>query len=83
MIIRVRLIPLTLLTLVFVLLCSLKSDAQTPQIVESANSVFDWLVENWPSVALIVSETAALISAKYSGIVKSVLALFTKVLKKK
>jgi hypothetical protein len=83
MVIRIRLVPLTLLTIVFVLLCSLNSDAQTPQIVESAQPVLNWLVDNWAAVALIVSETAALISLKYSGIIKSVLAFLTTVIKKK
>jgi hypothetical protein len=83
MVIRIRLVPLTLLTLVFVLLCSLNSDAQTPQFVESTKPVLDWLVDNWAAVALIVSETAALISLKYSGIIKSVLAFLTTVIKKK
>lgn len=83
MVIRIRLIQTILLTGLFFMLCSLNSDAQTPQFVESTKPVLDWLVDNWASVALIVSETAALVSLKYSGIIKSVLAFLTTVIKKK
>ncbi len=83
MVVRIRLISIILLSGLFFLLCSLNSVAQAPQIVEESQPVFNWLLENWEAVALIISESAALISLKYSGIIKSVLTFLTACIKKK
>ena len=83
MIFRIRLLPLILFSGTFILLCSLQSAGTTPQNLDSTFSLFPWLAENWQTVALIISEVASLISVKYSGIFKSVLAFFTACIKKK
>lgn len=46
-------------------------------------SVVSWLEAHWASVALIVSEVAALISVKYTGIVKTVLSVIGQLITKK
>ncbi len=46
-------------------------------------SVMTWMQTNWASVALIVSEVAALISVKYTGIVKTILSIVGQLIQKK
>ena len=46
-------------------------------------SVVDWMQANWTSIALIVSEIAALISVKYTGIVKTILSIVGQLIQKK
>lgn len=83
MILRIRLFPLILLSGLFFLLCSLQAPGATVENFESSSGVFSWLIENWATVALIISEVSSLISSKYSGIIKAVLAFFTACVKKK
>ena len=83
MVVRIRLLQLILLTGLIFLLFSLPSSAQVIQTVEEKQPVYKWLIENWASVALIISETAALMSQKYSGIIKSILTFLTTCIKKK
>ena len=83
MILRIKLLSIFLFSGMFFLLCSLQLPAITPEVLEAPQPVFNWLLDNWEAVALIVSETAALVSLKYSGIVKSVLAFLTACVKKK
>lgn len=47
------------------------------------SDILPWLEANWASVALIVSEVAALISVKYTGIVKTVLSVIGQLITKK
>ena len=47
------------------------------------DSVLNWMQANWASVALIVSEVSALISVKYSGIVKTILSIVGQLIQKK
>lgn len=49
----------------------------------NTESVLVWMQANWSSVALIVSEVAALISVKYSGIVKTILSIVGQLIQKK
>lgn len=46
-------------------------------------SVMNWMQANWASVALIVSEIAALVSVKYTGIVKTILSIVGQLIQKK
>lgn len=75
------------LLLIVSLMCAVAAVAETPGNVAATSlnlpAVTDWLVSNWTSVALIVSEIAALISKKYSGIIKTVLVYIGTALQKK
>ena len=56
---------------------------QLPVCSVSLASLYAWCVEHWASVALIVSELAALFSSKYSGILQSVLQIGNTLFSKK
>lgn len=46
-------------------------------------SIYDWCVAHWAVIALVVSEIAALLPGKISGILSSVLHIGDKLFKKK
>ncbi len=45
--------------------------------------LFEWLNYNWVSLALILSEVAALLSPKWSGIIKSLINILGSIFTKK
>ena len=49
----------------------------------SLSKIFDYLVNNWVSISLIISEVAALLSVKYSGILKTIISIGDLVFRKK
>lgn len=42
---------------------------------EQTSNLLTWLVNNWPVIALALSELAALFSAKWRGIIQTVLKI--------
>lgn len=50
---------------------------------EEKKSVLEWVQANWAVIALIVSETAALLPTKISGIVQAVVTGISAIFKKK
>jgi hypothetical protein len=83
MVLRLSIWRILTLFLLFYLLCSFQDPALTPGNVAEKSGVFPWIVNNWQTLALIVSEVSALISVKYSGIIKSVLTFLGTCIKKK
>ena len=73
------------MTLIFVLFLVFNMGNAQGATMETTtpHGVFSWLAENWQSLALIISEGASLVSAKYSGIIKSVITFITSCVKKK
>lgn len=59
--------------------------SETAATVEgfSISQIFDYLVTNWISISLIISELAALLSVKYSGILKTIVTIGDLIFKKK
>lgn len=51
--------------------------------VPGQSRILGWIVDNWFQIALIISEIAALLPGKYTGILKSLLNLIGEVLKKR
>lgn len=49
----------------------------------SLDSVWVWMQSNWASVGLVLSEIAALLPGKYSGILRTVVLIAGKVFNKK
>lgn len=79
-------------TFVLILVCLgllLVGTVQAADAIDNAaasvniESVLNWMQTNWASVALIVSEIAALISVKYTGIVKTILSIVGQLIQKK
>jgi hypothetical protein len=63
----------------FSVLCAQGSDVTIP----ADGVTLPWLQENWEVIALILSEVAAILSKKYSGIIQSLIVLLTRLIKKK
>jgi hypothetical protein len=78
----VVLIVIILISLPFVGICEVNQAASTVEGF-SLTKIFDYLVTNWVSISLIISEIAALLSAKYSGILKTILSVLDLILRKK
>lgn len=77
---------IVILTCLFMLLIvTVQASDAIDEAAASVNlpSLIPWLEANWSSVALIVSEVAALISVKYTGIVKTVLSVIGQLIQKK
>lgn len=54
---------------------------QLASIFPSGQTFLSWFFDNWFKIALIISEVCALFPGKYSGIVKSLLNLFSEFVK--
>lgn len=76
---------LILLCLVLLLFGTVQAADAIDNAAASVNieSVLVWMQANWASVALIVSEIAALVSVKYTGIVKTILSIVGQLIQKK
>ena len=76
------LIAIILISLPFAGICE---PNQVTTAIESfsLSKIFDYLVTNWVSISLIISEVAALLSVKYSGILKSIISIGDLLFRKK
>lgn len=78
-----------LFLLSFIFVTALLSDSYAAVNDEVASAGFSftmlytWIADHWASLALIISEIAALLSGKWSGILKSVVNILGTVFTKK
>jgi len=52
-------------------------------MVQKLQPIIAWIGENWVLVALVLSETAALLPTKYSGIIQGTIRFLGKLFEKK
>jgi len=81
--IKISILRLVAISIVIMLFCSsvFSQDLLTQPV--PGQSAADWLQANWEVLALVLSEAAAILSKKYSGIVQALIVLLGRLIKKK